>query len=408
MQILKVTNRAARNLSISLSLLFGLFFSEPLNAADISVTVNSTDPFRDFPVSSSGGLYQVDVAANGGDPVVQLYSGASAGTFIPNSTRPKPTTLINENDDAAGLLGLSSRISGSVLSGPHVIRVTSFSNWVSNVASTATYTLSYTGFTSATEPPPEALIHYEPILVPYLVSTSASQIHVKNGKLLCTPGTYHAGYAFLGDTPTIGSNIYKPSNLTYKLFVDGQQQNSLPSNSSTFSAEWNLSDISIPGTVTCSVTVSLNSLMIEDKSTDNTHGLISSIANQREDLFRANDEYLDALSDNSKAYQKALVDNRGTWRKEITAIRSNFYDTLIRIKSSGESKMIADTSTALKTMITAQRKSAADYAESKPAAIANKDAANKAAIDAKNVAIAKANAAYGAFIESIGYGVLIP
>jgi hypothetical protein len=70
--------------------------------------------------------------------------------------------------------------------------------------------------------------------------------------------------------------------------------------------------------------------------------------------------------------------------------------------------MTADKSTALKIMIAAQKKSAADYRASKPAAAAAREAANKAALDAKTVTIAKANATYGTFIESIGYGVLIP
>ena len=59
-------------------------------------------------------------------------------------------------------------------------------------------------------------------------------------------------------------------------------------------------------------------------------------------------------------------------------------------------------------MSAAQKKSGADYAASKPAALATKDAADKAALDAKSAAIAKANTTYGSFIESIGYGVLIP
>ena len=49
-----------------------------------------------------------------------------------------------------------------------------------------------------------------------------------------------------------------------------------------------------------------------------------------------------------------------------------------------------------------------DYKASGPAALAAKDAANNVALDAKNTAVAKANATYGTFIESIGYGVLIP
>ena len=59
-------------------------------------------------------------------------------------------------------------------------------------------------------------------------------------------------------------------------------------------------------------------------------------------------------------------------------------------------------------MITALRNSATDFRASQPIALAAKDAANKVAFDAKEAAIAKASAAYGAYIESIGYGVLIP
>ena len=40
--------------------------------------------------------------------------------------------------------------------------------------------------------------------------------------------------------------------------------------------------------------------------------------------------------------------------------------------------------------------------------MAAKDVADKAALAARESAIAKANAAYGTAIESIGYGVLIP
>jgi hypothetical protein len=76
--------------------------------------------------------------------------------------------------------------------------------------------------------------------------------------------------------------------------------------------------------------------------------------------------------------------------------------------TASNKKMIADKSTALKVMIAAQKKSAADYKASQPAAAAARDADNKAALDARTAAIAKANAAYGNFIESIGYGVLIP
>jgi hypothetical protein len=70
--------------------------------------------------------------------------------------------------------------------------------------------------------------------------------------------------------------------------------------------------------------------------------------------------------------------------------------------------VISESSAALKTMIAAQKKSASDYAASKPAALAAKEAANKVAFDSKNVVITKAKSTYGSFIESIGYGVLVP
>ena len=50
----------------------------------------------------------------------------------------------------------------------------------------------------------------------------------------------------------------------------------------------------------------------------------------------------------------------------------------------------------------------AEYVASRPLAIEARDASNAAALSTRDVAIAKANAIYGTFIESIGYGVLIP
>ena len=64
--------RKSMKLSIILSLAFGLFSISPAYAEDTPVTVSPTNPFSDFPVVSSGGSYQVDVNANGGDSVVQL------------------------------------------------------------------------------------------------------------------------------------------------------------------------------------------------------------------------------------------------------------------------------------------------------------------------------------------------
>jgi hypothetical protein len=116
-----------------------------------------------------------------------------------------------------------------------------------------------------------------------------------------------------------------------------------------------------------------------------------------------------ALSKVIKAYQKVLVNNRVKWRSEVESIRSKYALEKSRIQALPSTKTTrAQASLALKQMSVAQKKSSSDYAASKITALAAKDAANKAALDAKNAAIAKANATYRSYIESIGYGVLIP
>ena len=178
---------------------------------------------------------------------------------------------------------------------------------------------------------------------------------------------------------------------------------------SSNSVQWDLSIAPSASTVSCSVTVTANSLTNTEKSTSNTTGLSAANATLAQATTDANNAYSTAQSANSTTYQKTLIDNRALWRKQVENLRANYYETLARITASGGTrKMITDKSTALKAMITAQKKSAADYKASGPAALAAKDAANKVALDAKSAAIAAANASYGTFIESIGYGVLIP
>ena len=112
---------------------------------------------------------------------------------------------------------------------------------------------------------------------------------------------------------------------------------------------------------------------------------------------------------NSKAYQKALIDNRASWRSAVSKNRASYLSELERIKSLGATKSTrTQTSTALKIYIDTQKQIASDYKKSEPVAAAVREAANNAALQAKNAAVNKADAAFGAFIESIGYGVLIP
>ena len=272
-----------------------------------------------------------------------------------------------------------------------------------NAASTATRTFAIT-----VSAPAPVVVYVAPTPVPYLKTLTTPKMNLKDGKLVCTPGTYNAGYTLDGVNQGSATVLFTPSSYTYNLLINGVAQTLLSVTTPLTSTSWNLSAATSGSLVACSVTVSANSLTNTDRSSDNTSATSSAFTTQSTAIATANADYTALLSANSKAYQKALVDNRATWRKQIDAIRSNYYDTLNRIKAKGGSKMVTDTSTALKVMIAAQKKSAADYAASKPAALAAKDAADKAALVARDVAIAKANATYGTFIESIGYGVLIP
>jgi hypothetical protein len=260
---------------------------------------------------------------------------------------------------------------------------------------------------TVTDPTP-VVVYVPPTPVPYLKTLTLPKIKLIDGKVMCTPGTYNAGYTLDGVIQGSSIALFSPSSYTYNLLINGVAQTSQEVTTPSTSTSWD-SQTSKPGSLlSCSVKVSANSLTNTDKSTDDSALIGSALATQKTSIDNANEIYSESFKANSKAYQKALVDNRATWRKEIDAIRSNYYDTLNRIKAKGGSKMVTDTSTALKVMIAAQKKSAADYAASKPAALAAKDSADKAALVARDVAIAKANAAYGTFIESIGYGVLIP
>jgi hypothetical protein len=259
----------------------------------------------------------------------------------------------------------------------------------------------------------QPVVHVAPTPVPYLRTITAPKINLKAGKLVCTAGTYRAGYTLDGVTQGSATALFTPSTFTYNLMINGVAQISLSLTSSTATATWELPTSTSGSLLSCSVTVSANGVTNTDKSTDNTSALSSATSTLTTDNANADAAYTMAQSANAKAYQKALVDNRANWRTEIAAIRTNYFDTVARINTQPKSaatnkKMIADKSTALKVMIAAQKKSAADYRASQPAAAAARDAANKAALDAKTASIAKANAAYGTFIESIGYGVLIP
>lgn len=351
---------------------------------DFSITVNVAAPA--FTLSSS-------ISATTGVVTTGYTISSTGGTIASYSISPA----------ISNTPGLVFSTSTGLISGTPTTVATSFTYTVTatNATNSATRTFAIT----VIAPTPE---YVAPTPVPYLRTLTTPKLNLTDGKLICTAGTYNSGYTLDGVIQGSATTLFSPSIYIYNLLINGVAQTSLSVTTSTGTASWTGSSATPGSLVTCSVTVAANSLTNTDKSSDNSSGASSALSTQTTAIATANADYSSSQTANSKAYQKALVDNRATWRKQIDAIRTNYYETLNRIKATDGSKMITDTSTALKAMIAAQKKSAADYAASKPAALTAKDVVDKAALDAKTAAIVKANAAYGTAIESIGYGVFIP
>jgi len=350
-----------------------------------AITVNPQAPA--FTLSSS------TISATTGVAITSYTVSSTGGTIASYSISPA----------ISNTPGLSFSTSTGRISGTPTVAASSLTYTVTATNATASASRDFAITVSAPAP---AYIAPEP--VPYLKTLTTPKLNLKDGKLVCTSGTYNAGYTLDGVIQGSATALFTPASYSFNLLINGITQTSLLVTATSPSITWSIPSNNSGSLLSCAVSVSANSITNTDKSSDNTSAVISALAIQTKSIATANADYSASQSANSKAYQRALVDNRDTWRKQIDAIRSNYYDTLNRIKASGGSKMVADTSTALKIMIAAQKKSAADYKASQPAAAAARDAANKAALDAKNSAIAKANATYGTFIESIGYGVLIP
>ena len=366
-----------------------------ITATNAANTATRTFAITVNPVAPSFALSSSTISATTGALITSYTVSSTGGTIASYSISPA----------ISNTPGLAFSTATGQISGTPTTAASSrtYTITATNATSTATRDFSIT----VTDPAP-VVVYVAPTPVPYLKTLTSPKLNLKDGKLICISGTYNAGYTLDGVMQGSATAFFSPSSYIYNLLINGVAQSSLAVTTTTGTASWSASTVTPGSLVTCSVTVTANSLTNTDKSSDNTSAVSSVLATQSTSIANANADYSASLSGNSKAYQKALVDNRATWRKQIEAIRSNYYDTLNRIKAKGGSKMVTDTSTALKLMIAAQKKSAADYKASGPAALAAKDVADKAALTTRDAAIAKANAAYGTFIESIGYGVLIP
>jgi hypothetical protein len=279
-------------------------------------------------------------------------------------------------------------------------------------AAATTYTITATNATSPAATRTfaitvaEAPVVYPP--VPFLKTVSTPRINLKDGKLICTSGTYNTGYTLDGVVEASSIALFVPTSYSYNLLINGVIERSLAVATSSNTASWSIPTTATSSLLSCSVSVSTNSLSRTDLSTDNSSSVATERMSQTKSISEANKTYIAALKASSKAYPQALADNRKQWSKEIDAIRNNYYLTLDRLKANGISKMVSDAKTAYNVMVAAKEKSNLDYVAKNQAALAIKIKSNKAALDIKTAMIAKANSTYGAFIESIGYGVLIP
>ena len=391
------------------------------NAPLVAVVSPGTAPNSKVATIPSG-VTVAAIAKTNELPAIKLNFGGSVPTSvtvapITNPAPPAATPPTFSTSTKIVDIALSSPFSGSAtvcLDGVSTDRLYHYTNsaWVE--LSSQEYvngqacgvTTSFSPFAAA--PPIPAPAYVAPTPAPYLKTLTTPKINLKDGKLICTAGTYNSGYTLDGVIQGSPTATFSPSSFTYNLLINGVAQTSKNVTSASTATTWELQAIPSGSLVACSVTVSANSITKTDKSTDNISSVSAAISIQAQEIKVAEATYSESVSANSRAYQKALFDNRATWRKEIEAIQSGYNETLNRIKAKGGPKATSETSAALKLRIAASKKSAADYAASKPAALSAKDAANKAALDVKSAAIAKANLNYGTFIESIGYGVLIP
>jgi len=271
-------------------------------------------------------------------------------------------------------------------------------------------TTSFSPFAAAPVPAAPVVVYVPPTPVPYLKTLSNPQIHLVGDKFVCTAGTYNSGYTLDGVIQGSATALYTPASYTFNLLFNQVAQNPLAVTAATNSATWRIGTAPAGVEVTCSVTVTGNSLTVTTRSSQQSAATYTALTTQTQSITAAENIYKDSVSANSKNYQKALVDNRAAWRANVEKTRAAYYAELNRI--NGVTATMRETSAmksaALKTYLAAQKQVLADYKASGPAALVMRDLANKAALDTKTAAIVKANSVYGAFIESIGYGVLVP
>jgi len=275
---------------------------------------------------------------------------------------------------------------------------------------TATYTLTINA-------PVEEYVPSPP--VPYLKNLTPPTLLIVGGnrsKLYCLAGMYQFGYTIDGVVQGNPAARIKPSSYIFNLLLNGISQSLLTITTKDPIPFWDATGLPSGSIASCSVTVTVNNLTNTAASTDLSDenksklSVASSMLNQA--ITDADNAFLLAQSTNSKIYNEALVNNRLDWRLVVPKACETFVSENNRILkligTINTTNWLSLMNRARDTFYLAVKNAPRDWESANSLSLVAKDAANQSAFDAKNLAIAKANASYGTFIESIGYGVLIP
>jgi predicted outer membrane repeat protein len=330
-----------------------------LSNSTISGTIGT--PINSYTISSTGGA-------------VATYSISPSISYIP---------------------GLSFSTSTGIISGTplYASSAQTFTVTATNAADVATRTLT---------------IVVRPIPVPFLNSLTKPTMNLKDGKYVCTAGTYEFGYTIGGVIDAGTSGRVTPSKYTYYLLINGVADSALTVTTADATNTWNLAKPSSGSLITCTIAVTVNSLSVGALSTENTDGVAAAQSAQSAGIKTAEATYKAATKAIPVTYLNLIRSFSKIWKEQTDAARAFYYVTLERIKASGSSTKISETLLAREFLNTAKLQSEVQYSVAKKAAYDEKNKATKAAIEAKTIAIAKAKATYGTYIESIGHGVLIP
>jgi hypothetical protein len=286
--------------------------------------------------------------------------------------------------------------------------------------SVQTATLSPTARTDCDLAPVAPVVEYEPEAVQFLTTLTPPKLLFSDGNLLCMAGEYRSGYIIDGVTQGDANAKYKPGTYVFNLILDGVTQTSLAKTVKGFNgAGWDQETTAPSGTMaTCSVTVTVNHLTNIDKSSDKSDENSSAVSAAKATLATATaaaeSAYELAKSQNAKDLADQLrwvsfIRSQGTWTTRL----NYFYQNQDLDRDYARGRISSQNYFAARAVL---RQQEADEIRNWPifldslveGALVERDAANKAALEAKTAAIAKANTAYGAEIQSTGYGVLTP